>query len=306
MKTILFMFALMIAGLPSTVFCAAQLERTAIVVDNAGARWEVRDLYTFTIPDGFQKSLFCLTVVTDTFMVAIPPENLLSIEVKGENSEIRYRWMEQEQAITGKIASELIGGKSAGGYVHFKIAELKSLTFKEGSAVVKEEKPHIYRPETTLLLTDGTRVPVANLNRISSQAYTAKASIGMKEGGIAFTQYNDVGFLQGKTAPTIKFEDVKSMEFPTENSITLTLRQEVGDTAREVEVDAVDKGKSDPDLDFILGDELDDFDLAEEEDDAGKQLPKNWTYGFTGICDKGYFFIHSSHVEAIEFDVENR
>ncbi len=306
MKKIVFLFALMIAGLSSAVFCADRIERTAIIVANAGARWEVKDLYVFTIPEGFPKSRFLLTVVTDTFRVAIPPENLISIEVKGEKSEIRYRWMGQEKAVSGKITSEQISGMSAGGYVPFKISELKKLTFKEGSADMQEEKPPPYRYETTLLLTDGTRIPVANLIRISSQAYRAKPSIGMQEGGTAFTQYNDVGFLREKSAPTIKFEDIKSMEFPTENSITLTLRQEVGDTAGEVEINAGDKGKSDPDLEFILGDELDDFDLDEEEDDAGKLLPKNWAYGFTGIYAKGYFFIHSSHLKAIEFGVENR
>ena len=306
MKKIVFLFALMIAGLPSAVFCADRMERTAIIIGNAGARWEVKDLYVFTVPGGFPKSRFLLTVVTDTFRVAIPPENLISIEVKGEKSEIRYRWMGQEQTVSGKITSEQISGMSAGGYVPFKISELKKLTFKEGSADMKEEKPPPYRYETTLLLSDGTRVPVANLIRISSQAYRAKPSIGMQEGGTAFTQYNDVGFLQGKAAPTIKFEDIKSMEFPTENSITLTLRQEVGDTAKEIEISAGNKGKRDPDLEILLGDELDDFDFDEEEEDAGKLLPKNWTYGFTGIYDKGYFFIYSSCVKAIEFGFEQR
>jgi hypothetical protein len=290
MKKIVFVF--MLVSLPSAVFCADRMERMAIIIDNAGARWQVNDLFASTVPGGFYKSRFCLTVVTDTFRVAIPPENLISIEVKGENSEIRYRWMEQEQTITGKISSELIGGKSAGGYYYVKIAELKRLTFKEGSAVMKEEKPHPYRHETTLVLIDGTRVPVANLYRISSQSYAAIPSLGMKE-GTAFTKYNDVGFLQGKTAPTIQFEDVKSMEFPTENSITLTLKQGTIDAG----------GKDLDDFDMVEGD-LDDFDFGQVESDAGKLSPKNWAYGFTGIYSKGYFFIPAKQVKAIEFSAE--
>jgi hypothetical protein len=306
MKKIVFLLVFMLAGVPSAVFGAERMERTAIIITDAGARWEVKDLYAFTVPGGFLKSRFCLTVVTDTFKVAIPPENLISIEVKGEISEIRYQWMEQEQTISGKIASELIAGKSVAGYIPVKIAELKRLTIKEGSAVMKEEKPSPYRYETTLVLTDGTRVPVANLYRISSQSYSAAPLLGMKEGS-SFTQYNDVGFLQEKTAPTIKFEDVKSMEFPTENSIILTLKQGINDTRNEGESDIDSKGKKDADLDFLLGDLKDlDIDFGEGEKDAIKLSPKNWAYGFTGIYSKGYFFIHSKHVKAIEFGVEQR
>ncbi len=169
---------------------------------------------------------------------------------------------------------------------------------------MKEEKPSPYRYETTLVLTDGTRVPVANLYRISSQSYSAAPLLGMKEGS-SFTQYNDVGFLQEKTAPTIKFEDVKSMEFPTENSIILTLKQGINDTRNEGESDIDSKGKKDADLDFLLGDLEDlDIDFSQGEKDAIKLSPKNWAYGFTGIYSKGYFFIHSKHVKAILFGVE--
>ncbi len=304
MKKIVFLLVFILAGVLSAVFGAEGQERTAVLLDNAGEAWEITGVFVYTEPGGFYESRFCLTVVTDTFKVAIPPENLISVEVKGENCVVRYRWMGQEQTISGKAASKQIGGKSYVGYTKWKFDILKKLTFKEGPADMKWEKPPLY--ETTLVLTDGTRIPVANLNRISLQSYPAAPLSGIKE-GTGFTPHNDVGFFRGETAPSIKFEDIKSMEFPTENSIILTLRQGIKDTRNEGESDADKKGERDADLDFLIGDLEDlDIDFGEGEGDTGKLLPKNWAYGFTGIYSKGYFFIHSKHVKAIEFGVEQR
>ena len=304
MKKIVFLLVFMLAGVPSAVFGAERQERKAVMISNAGETWEITGVFVYTEPEGFYKSRFCLTVVTDTFKVAIPPENLISVEVKGENCVVRYRWMGQEQTISGKAASKQIGGKSYVGYTKWKFDILKKLTFKEGPADMKWEKPPLY--ETTLVLTDGTKVPVANLNRISSQLYPAAPLSGMKE-RTGFTPRNDVGFFRGETAPSIKFEDIKSMEFPTENSIILTLRQGINDTPNEGERDADKKGERDADLDFLIGDLEDlDIDFGEGDSGAGKLSPKNWAYGFAGIYSKGYFFIHSKHVKAIEFGVEQR
>jgi len=299
MKKIVFLFVFMLAGLPFAVFGAERQDRSATLIDNAGMAWEIRDVFVHSEPGGFYKSRFCLTVVTDTFQIAIPPENLISVEVKGENCEVIYQWMGKRQIISGKVASKRIGGESNVGYLTRKFDNVKKLTFKEDPAVMKWEKPLSY--ETTLVLTDGTKVPVAKLIRISSQPYRAVPSSGVSEGTV-FELYNDVGFLRGETAPTIKFEDVKSMEFPTENSITLTLKQGINDTRNKGESDD-NKGQSDDDLDFLLRG-LDDFDFGQDKSDAGKLLPKNWAYGFTGIYSKGYFFIHGRHVKAIEFSVE--
>jgi hypothetical protein len=302
MRKIVFLLVFMLAGAPSAVFGAERQERTAIMINHAGETWEITGVFVHTEPGGFYESRFCLTVVTDTFEVAIPPENLISVEVKGENCVVIYQWMGQEQTISGKVTSNIIGGKSEVGYVNWKFDNLKKLTFKENPGVMKEEKPPSY--ETTLVLTDGTKVPVANLKRISSQPYSAVPLSGV-EAGTVFELHNDVGFLRGETAPTIKFEDIKSMEFPTENSITLTFKQGINDTRNEGESDD-NKGESDDDLDFLLGD-LDDLDIDfGEESDTGKLSPKNWAYGFTGINRKGYFFIHGKHVKAIEFGVEQR
>jgi hypothetical protein len=302
MRKILFLLLFILAGAPSAVFSAEHQERMAILVDNAGMTWEITDVFIHTEPGGFYESRFCLTVLTGTFEVAIPPENLICVEVKGENCEIRYQWMGREQTISGKVTSNKIVGKSDVGYVSLEFDNLKKLTFKGVPAITQEQKPASY--ETTLVLTDGTKVPVANLKRISSQSYSAVPLSGVKAGTV-FELYNDVGFLQGETAPTIRFEDIKSMEFPTGNTIILTLKQGIKDTGNEPKKDAGNEGKKDADFDFIMGD-LDDFDFGEGKSDTGKLSPKNWAYGFTGIYSKGWFFIHGKHVKAIEFGVEQQ
>ncbi len=206
--------------------------------------------------------------------------------------------MGRRQIISGKVASKRIGGMTDFGYVGLELDSLKKLTFKEDPAVMKWEKPLSY--ETTLVLTNGTKVPVAKLIRVSSQPYRAVPLSGAKAGTV-FDLYNDVGSLRGETAPTIRFENIKSMEFPTKNTIVLTLKQGSMGTRNEDESNDDNKGE---DEDDFLTDALDDF--GEGESDAGKLLPKNWAYGFTGIYSKGYFFIHGRHVKAIEFGTEQK
>ena len=140
MKKVVFLLAIMLAGAPSAVLGADGQGRTAILTDSNDLVWEVTDLYSWTVPGPFLESRFRLAVVTDTFQVAIPPENLISIEKKGEDFEIRYRWLGKEQSISGRIMSDQIGGKMGGGHMYVKINELKKLTFKEGSVAIKEEK----------------------------------------------------------------------------------------------------------------------------------------------------------------------
>ena len=312
MKKVIFLLAIMLAGAPSAVLGADGQGRTAILTDSNDLVWEVTDLYSWTVPGPFLESRFRLAVVTDTFQVAIPPENLISIEKKGEDFEIRYRWLGKEQSISGRGMSDQIGGKMGGGHMYVKINELKKLTFKEGSGAIKEEKPPSYDFETTLVLTDGTKIPVANLVRISSQRYSAVPLSGVGEVTL-FEQLNDVGFLQEKNAPTIRFEYVKSMEFPTEDTIVLTLKRLPGDTGnsgksepdKEAETDTDKEGEIDEDFEFLkdaLGDL--EIDFGQGESASGKPFPKNWTHGFTGIYSKGYFFIPARHVKAIEFGVE--
>ena len=298
MKKIVLALVFVLTGVPLAALGAERQDRSATLIDNAGTAWEITDVFIYSKPGGFYESRFCFTVITDTFHVASPPENLISVEVKGENCEVIYQWMGKRRNIAGKVASKLIGGKSSVGNVTREFHNVRNLTFKHDPAVMKLEKPLPF--DTTLVLTDGTKVPVAKLLRVSSQDYLAIPSSGIDKGTV-FDLYNDVGFFRGETAPTIKFEDVKSMEFPNENTITLRLRQGVKDTPNKGRSDTRKKGVSDDD--FLVR-ALDD--LEKEKGQAGKPLRKNWAYGFTGIYSKGYFFIPGRQVKAIEFGADQR
>jgi len=314
MKRILYLLVLVVTALPSAALGADNPERTALLIDHAGAEWEVTALYAWTNPGPFIESRFRLAVVTDTFHVAIPPENLISIEKTGEDFEIRYRWLGRDHVISGRITSDQIGGKLGGGFTYVKINDLKKLTFKEGSGGMQEEKPPLHEYETTLVLKDGTKVPVAHLVRVSAQTYSSVPLSGVEEVTV-FEPLNDVAFLQEKNAPTVRFRDIRSMEFPNENTIILTLRRDSGipenqgkGAGREKpEATVEENGEIDEDLEFLKGDLGDlEIDFGGEENAAGQPFPKNWTYGFTGIYGKGYFFIPAKDVKAVEFGVESQ
>ena len=295
MKKIVLALVFVLVGVPLAALGAERRDRSATLIDNAGTAWEITGVFIYSEPGGFYESRFCLTIVTDTFQVAIPPENLISVEVKGENCEVIYQWMGKRRNIAGRVASKLIGGESSVGNVTREFHNVRKLTFKHDPAVMKLEKPLPY--DTTLVLTDGTKVPVAKLLRVSSQPYPAAPSSGVDKGTV-FDLYNDVGSLRGETAPTIKFEDVKSMEFPDENTLTLRFKQGFTETDDKVETEGGTRERGKSDGDFLVK-ALDE--LEEDKGDAGKFLPKNWAYGFTGIYSKGYFFIPGKLVKSIEF-----
>ena len=306
MKRIVLLLVLMLAGAPLAVSGVDRRSRSATLIDNTGTEWEITDVFVYSEPGGFYESRFCFAVTTDTFHVAIPPENLISVDVDEGNCIATYQWMGKTHTIIGKIASKLVGGKSNIGNVTRDFDNVKKLTFKQPPPGIKWEQPFLY--ESTLVLADGTKVPVAKLLRVSSQPYPASPSSGI-DAGTVFDLYNDIGFLRGESAPTIRFEDVRSIEFPTENSITFTLKQGVNNARSEAENDADNKAESDNDNkgkagDSFLTQALDD--LLKDKGDKGKPLPKNWAYGLTGIYSKGFFFIPCRHVKAVEFGNEEK
>ena len=223
MKKILFLIIPVLIGVSSVAFGADLEDRQATLTDKAGTAWEITKVFIYTEPGGFYESRFCLTVDMGTLHVAIPAENLISVEMEGANCMAVYQWMGKRHRIFGRVVSKLVGGKGRFVYMTREFKNVKSLTFKETPVVMTTEKPHIY--DATLVLKDGIKVPVANLLRVSSQTYPAAPSAGVK-GGSVFDLYNDVGFLQDQNAPTLKYEDIESMAFPTPNSIMFTFKQD--------------------------------------------------------------------------------
>lgn len=184
------------------------------------------------------------------------------------------------------------------GYVHVRVDTLKEIRFTEDSAAIEEQPLPPLKYDTVLVLTNGSRVPAANLLRVSAQAYSAAPASGV-DAGTVYTPQNDVDFFKARTAPTIEFEDIQSMEFPSENSILLTLRQGATQVSADPNQAALE------DFDLLKGD-IENLNLTDMDPNAGRLAPKNWAYGFSGVFDRGFFFIPAEHVKAVEFVSENK
>lgn len=242
-KKVLFLIISVLMGVPSAAFGANLGDRQATLTDKTGTAWEITGVFIYSEPGGFYESRFCLTVVMDTLHVAIPTENLISVEMEGANCVAVYQWLGKRHRIFGKVLSKLVGGKGSLVNVTRGFKNVKSLLFKEAPMVMTRKKPLTY--DTTLGLKNGTRVPVSNLLRVSSQGYPAEPSAGVR-GGDVFDLYNDIGFFRGETAPTIKYSDIKSMEFPSKNRILFTFKQGV-DTMEKTSGKGTDNtGETDP------------------------------------------------------------
>jgi len=262
MKKIIILLALILAGLSLPVLGIEAQERTAVIVDKAGVTSDVTEISFSGDFSRFYK-VFGKSIVigTKTFEIAIPICNLISVEVKGESAEVRYQWMGYEKTISGELVSETFKGKTDFGEFKLNSSKLKRLTFKEGPTVVmKEEKPLAY--DATLVLTDGTKIPVANLKRHDSYWSSEGYLIG---GRTRYHHYTDFRFLRGESLLTVPFENLKTIEFGPEGKVDVMLKNGKSATGK-----------------------------LSDEDDAGVD-------GFTGLCDEGEFFINPDHVKSIEF-----
>lgn len=261
MKIIIILLALILAGLSLPVLGVEAQERTAVIVDKAGVTSEVTEISVSGDFSRFDEaSGEGIVIGTKMFEIAIPIGNLISVEVKGKSAEVRYQWMGYEKTISGELGSETFKGKTDFGEFKLNSGKLKRLTFKEGPTVMKEEKPLTY--DATLVLTDGTKIPVANLKRHDSYWSSKGYLIG---GRTRYYHYTDFSFLKGESLLTVPFENIKTIEFGPGSKVDVTLKNGKSATGK-----------------------------LSDEDNAGVD-------GFTGLCDEGEFFINPEHVKAIEF-----
>lgn len=262
MKTIIILLVLILVGLSLPVLGVEAQERTAVIVDKAGVTSEVTGIsFSGDFSRFYNVSRKSIIIGTKTFEIAIPIGNLISIEVKGESAEVRYQWMGYEKTISGELGSATFKGKTDFGEFKLNVSKLKRLTFKEGPTVVmKEEKPLTY--DATLVLTDGTKIPVANLKRHDSYWSSKGYLIG---GRTRYYHYTDFSFLKGESLLTVPFENIKTIEFGPESKVDVTLKNGKSATGK-----------------------------LSDEGGAGVD-------GFTGLCDEGEFFINPEQVKSIEF-----
>ena len=248
-----------------------ELKRTAVILDTTGVSTEVTEL---DAPDqlaefGFA-SLGAVVVQTENFLVAIRLRSVKSIDRKGQTAEVQYVVWGKESAITGVLLDRKITGKSDFGAFSLETSQLRQLTFKSPPLFAAREQAFPYpiaidkapAYDATLVLTDGTKVPVARLARFATYFSTKGYLIG---GETQYRENADVRFLRGQSLVAIEFTALRTLQFGPGESITVTLKNGNTTTGQ----------------------------ISEREDDR--------VDGFTGIYEKGFFFIHARHVKAIQF-----
>lgn len=261
MRKTVFLFCLVfIFATTGVIF--AQSKRTAVLEGSAGVTSEVTELIFSGSLSRFDHVTNRIAVITPIFDVAILIDSLISIETKEKSVNVRYQWRGQERTITGKPQGGVFKGKSDFGDIELSINKLRKLTFKEPTVPTTEKEMVSF--DATLILTDGTKVPVANLKRYDTYYSSSRFGLG---GSTIHAKYSDFRFLRGESLATVAFKEIKNITFQSYNNVTVTLKN----------------GKK------AMGT------LSTEARARVK--------GFTGIYEKGEFFISPSHVKAIEFGI---
>ena len=244
-----------------------EAKRSATIEDTAGVKTEVTDL-RFPRRPRFRALWNGIGVSTKDFEVGISIDDLKSLLVKGDTVEVTYEWLGQEKKLTGRLLSGQLRGGSDFGEFKIEASKLKKLTFASPPPPKSEEAKKKLaesrlRNRATLVLSDGTEVPVSDLRRHDRYYSTEGYIIG---GSTRYVHYTDFRFKRGESLVTLEFSKLRSIEFGSENGVTVTLGN--GKTATGT---------------------------LPNEGGAGVD-------GFTGIYESGEFFIKPEFVKRILFD----
>lgn len=198
---------------------AEELKRTSTVTDVAGITTEVTDLSFLAALQNFDNSYGCIALSADLFDIAIPIDNLISIEVKGNIHAISYLWRGKQLTITGELFDGDFKGKSDFGDFKLHSSKLRSLKFNQPPK--QEEKKEEVSYRATLTLENGTRISVGKLKRHDSFYSTAGYIMG---GSTRYHHYTNFSFLRGESLATIDFDKIKRIEFTGVREVSVTLK----------------------------------------------------------------------------------
>lgn len=197
-------------------------ERTFTVVDGSETETEVTGL-RFSGNDNFSRfdtTSGRIAVLTDIFQIAIPLENIVSIQSKEKEAEVTYVYLGDEKTITGTLEPGKFTGKSDFGDFELSSHDLTELkTSPPPSAKDDEEPPSL---DVTLVLKDGTEVQVGKLKRHDRYYSTSGYLIG---GSTRYPHYEDFRFLRGKSLATVQFSKIGSIDFGEKGAVTVTLKK---------------------------------------------------------------------------------
>lgn len=258
--------------------------RTAKVMDRAGSQSRVSAINVSAVDDrfgfGWPDQEGRIVVATKNIEFAIPLRSVSVIDSAGSNTWIvKYQTKEGEASVSGDLPGPAhIKGDSDFGTFSLFVGNLKRLEFSQAGVAAKPAKrATIYAAggkandasfTAVLTLTDGTTLQAADLRR-----HAAFEIHGMDTAWIPAKPYTsaenrhftDFVFHRGETIQNIPFEKIKTVDFTSGESVTVTTKT---DAKAEMKL---------------------------SQDSISKIT------GFTGTSSKGDFYVPAKFVKSIAF-----
>lgn len=259
-----------------SAFSAEQPTRNGTLTDMAGVKSDLTDI-SFTASRNeyssvkkFASGSDSVAIAGKSMEIAIPLDNLKSLETKNGITTAVYLWRGQETNFMGKIEAGKLKGKTEFGDFEVPSDKVATLVLPNPSQNLPKELTDALtaqkdRFKATVVLKDGTKIAADCLKRFVYYSYysTAGYIIG---GSTSYVNnhFTDLRFMRGEAKTTLDFAKLKSVEFG-DGGITVTLAS----------------GTSSPGKLY-------------DETEAG-------TTGFTGFCDKGQFYVEIKAIKSILF-----
>ena len=224
MRKLMVFYCLALCFVSTCVAFAEGTKRTAVIEDSAGVTTEIRDLeFSGNLDDWFDiystgNPLFgkpCIGINTKVFAFAIPIDSLISIEAKDGQATVTYQLNNRTKKLAGALMKGSFVGKSDFGEFLLSTDKLKKLAFKQSPVADAKSKAALFT--NTLILSDGSRISVANLKRRGW--YMSATWIGR----IMNSGFEDIRFLRGESQSTVDFDKIKKMTFEPGESVVVIL-----------------------------------------------------------------------------------
>ncbi|RJP58985.1 MAG: hypothetical protein C4541_07010 [Candidatus Auribacter fodinae] len=267
MKRMLLMF--MIVMVSCTVCHADSDERYAIVTDKDNIQSEVRGLQSSSQYNDRWENIYdpFICMYDSSLCIAVPIKHIISLRLENGKYLMEYIYGGNNLKFSGLLDEYVkFSGETDFGDFSLPGNTLLSITFSsppvEEPQAEQAEYPHVIE------LENETRIPV----RIESRTDHFYDTTGYIMGGETYTHhYTDFRFKRGQAELTVPFEDIASLEFTFEGpyvapgEVVVTLKNGKTTTGQLYAADTMEFG------------------------------------GLSGVCEKGYFYIHGRNIKKVFF-----
>jgi len=166
----------------------------------------------------FYRASDALSISTPDFEVAVPTDQLLSIQVTGSSAEVTYNWRGQPITVSGELQGE-ITGKSDFGDFKLSAAKVRQLSFSSPPNPTKANRPSL-AVSVVVTLKSGKRMTLSSFQRHHSFYSTEGYILG---GSTRYHHLTDFRFQRGESLATLKFDAIRKLEFGDGNTVTVIL-----------------------------------------------------------------------------------